>query len=120
VSAFDYQERERKAASAAIAKGHGNPADLRELLIWTTSTTTRADVEAYFRRHHHDKRLLAALVSIALEGEDAGDTPWAAANILSDFPASMLVEHKAALVELSQHDWDYLNRPARAALRKID
>ena len=116
----EYEERERKAAFEATAKGHADPANLRELLIWTTSKTTRAAIEAYFRKHHHDKALLAALVSIALEGEDAGDAPWAAANTLAEFPASMLMEHKAALVDLSKRDWDYLNNPARAALRKID
>ena len=116
----EYEERERKAASEALAKGHSDPANLRELLIWTTSKTTRPTVEAYFRKHHHDKKLLAALVSIALEGEDAGDAPWAAANTLAEFPVSMLMEHKLALIELSKHEWDYLNKPARAALRKID
>ena len=115
----EYHERERRAAAEAIAKGHSDPVNLRELLIWTTSKTTRPTVEAYFRQHHHDKKLLAALVSIALEGQDAGDTPWAAANTLAEFPASMLMEHEVALVELSKHDWEYLNTPARAALRKI-
>ena len=116
----EYEEWTRKAASEAIAKGHNDPANLRELLIWTLSKTTHTAVEAYFRRHHHDKQLLAALVTIALEGEDAGDAPWAAANTLAEFPASLLMEHKAALVELSEHNWDYLNKPARSALRKID
>jgi hypothetical protein len=114
-----FEEGELKAASAAIAKGHRDPENLRELLIWTTSKTTRAMVESYFQQHYHDKDLLRALVSIALEGEDAGDAPWAAANTIADFPASMLMEHKAALLELSKHDWDYLKRPALAALAKI-
>jgi hypothetical protein len=115
-----YQERELKAASVAIAKGHRDPSNLRELLIWTTSKTTCAMIESYFHQHHHDKDLLKALVSIALEGEDAGDAPWAAANTIADFPASMLVEHKAALLELSKHEWDYLKKPALDALAKID
>src|SRR6185295_5095773 len=88
-----YEEGEIAAASAALAQGHTDPKNLRELLIWTTSKTTCAAVEAYFQKHHHDKELLKALFAIALEGEDAGDAPWAAANTIADFPASMLVPH---------------------------
>src|SRR4051812_36053903 len=107
-----YQERELKAASTAIAKGHRDSENLRELLIWATSKTTCAMIESYFRQHHHDKELLQALVAIALEGEDTGDAPWAAANTIAEFPAPMLAEHKGALLELSKHDWDYLKKPA--------
>jgi hypothetical protein len=114
-----YQERALKAASAAIAKGHRDAANLRELLISTTSTITCSMVQSYFRQHHDDRELLRALVAIALEGEDAGDAPWAAANTIAEFPAPMLVEHKAALFELSKHDWDYLKKPALEALAKI-
>jgi hypothetical protein len=115
-----YEQKEIKAASAAIAKGHRDPSNLRELLIWTTSKTTWGMIDSYFRQHHHDKELLAALISIALEGEDAGDAPWAAANTIADFPASMLVEHKDALLELSRDDWSYLKLPALKALAKIE
>ena len=115
-----YQEGELQAASEAITKGHSDPENLRELLIWTTSKTTCSLINAYFEKHHHDKELLKALIIIALEGEDAGDAPWAAANTIADFPASMLVEHKSALVELSKYEWDYLKQPALKALEKIE
>jgi hypothetical protein len=115
-----YQKQEQAAASAALAKGHSDTANLRELLIWTTSKTTCATVEAYFQKHHHDKELLKELFSIALEGEDTGDAPWAAANTIADFPTPMLAPHKAELVELSKQQWEYLNKPALKALAKIE
>ena len=115
-----YEEKAQLAASAAIAKGHADPSNLRELLIWTTSKTTVAMVDIYFCQHHDDKNLLTALFEIALEGEDAGDAPWAAANTIADFPAPMLVEHRAALVQLSQFEWNYLRVPALKALAKLD
>jgi len=116
----EFSERQLRLASAAIAQGHSDPENLRELLICTTSTITHDMVEQYFRQHHQDKELLRALVSIALEGEDAGDAPWAAANTIADFPASMIAEHRAALLELSRHEWTYLQVPAQEALAKID
>lgn len=114
-----YQAREIQAASAAIAKGHSDAANLRELLIWTTSKSTAEIVESYFRNHHRDSALLSALFAIAAEGEDAGDAPWAAANTIAAFPADMLKPHKAELAELSQHQWVYLSKPAKDALAKI-
>jgi hypothetical protein len=116
----NYEEKEFQAAFTAIAKGHRESKNLRELLILTTSKTTCPMIDAYFCKHHHDKELLKALILIAFEGEDAGDAPWAAANTIADFPVLMLVEHKSALVELSQHDWMYLKQPAIKALSKID
>ena len=115
-----YQKGELQAASEAIDKGHRDPENLRELLILTTSKTTCTLIDAYFEKHHQDKELLKALIRIALEGEDAGDAPWAAANTIADFPAAMLVEHKPALVELSEHEWNYLKQPAIKALEKIE
>ena len=114
-----YQEQELRLASEAIARGHKDPEDLRQLLILTTSTTTSGVVDAYFRKHLDDKNLLHALVAIAMEGDDAGDAPWAAANVIAEFPAHLLSECKAELVELSQHPWSYLHVPARHALGKI-
>ena len=83
--------------SQAIAKGHGNSKTLRDLLIWTTSTTTAKMVSDYFRRHFNDHKLLRDLMDIALEGDDAGDAPWAAANVIAEFPASMLRELRKTL-----------------------
>jgi hypothetical protein len=114
-----YEERQLAFAAATMAKGHNDVTNLRELLICTTSKTTCAMVEEYFRKHHHDQNLLANLVSIAMEGDDAGDAPWAAANTIVDFPAKMLVEYKPQLVALSKHEWFYLNVPAKEALSKI-
>ena len=107
-------------AEAAIARGHRDHENLRTLLICTTSTATSDMVERYFAQHHDDKSLLNDLVSIALEGEDAGDAPWAAANVLSDFPVTLLREHEAELVELGKHDWSYLHEPARRALERMN
>lgn len=115
-----YGERERRAAQAAIERGHKDPTNLRELLIWTTSRTTAATIDAYFAAHLYDPELLDALISIALEGDDAGDAPWAAANTLAMFPAPMLMRYRSQLVELSEHPWVYLSRPAKAALSKLD
>lgn len=116
-----YEQFSLQAASAAIAKGHGDPVNLRELLVWTTSKTTRASVEAYFRMHDDDAELLRALFATAAEGEDAGgDGPAAAANQIAQFPASMLAPHRAELVKLSKQPWDYLSKPALDALAKIE
>lgn len=99
--------------------GHAEPENLRELLIWSTSSITAPAVEAYFREQHTDAALLDALVEIAREGEDMGDAAWAAANIIADYPAEMLLRQRAALQELSAHPWDYLRLPAERALAKI-
>jgi hypothetical protein len=114
-----YQEELQRAAAEAIEKGYGNSENLRRLLILTTSKTTLATVEGYFRQHHGDEDLLRALFAIAGEGEDAGDAPWAAANTIADFPASMLKKHKEELLELSKHEWLYLKQPALDALAKV-
>jgi hypothetical protein len=58
-------------------------------------------------------------MAIALEGEDAGDAPWAAANTIADFPADMLLPHKASLEKLAAEQWTYLHVPGRRALEKI-
>ena len=114
-----YQERELQAAAAAIQRGHTDEAALRELLVLTTSKTTRERVEQYLTPHLRDRRLIEALVAIALEGEDAGDAPWAAANLLAEAPAEVLRPYETALVELSEHQWSYLNLPAQKALAKL-
>ena len=115
----DYANGAISAARLAISKGHKDPANLRELLIWTTSKPTRTIVDEYFSQHHDDGALLVALIDIALEGEDMGDAPWAAANTIADFPVHMLKEHVAALVTLSEYDWMYLKQPALKALSKL-
>jgi hypothetical protein len=115
----DYEKWLRSHLATSIAKGHRDPASLREILICTTSKTTVADAEAYFVVHHQDPDLVEVLIKIALEGEDAGDAPWAAANVLSEFPAPMLRKHQTALQELSSHPWAYLSNPAKKALEKI-
>ncbi len=48
------------------------------------------------------------------------DAPWAAANIFADFPSSMIIRHKAELMEISQHEWLYLKQPALEALAKVN
>jgi hypothetical protein len=115
----DYEASSKRAALAAVSKGHGDPENLRELLIWTTSTTTYDLVIAYFRQHLEDSVLVADLVSIALEGEDGGDAPWAAANLLEEFPIYVLQAHRSALLQLSKHSWSYLSEPATRALEKL-
>src|SRR5471030_1111191 len=97
----DYANAALAAARLAISKGHQDLANLRELLIWTTATPTSAIVDEYFSQHYEDGALLRALIDIALEGEDMGDAPWAAANTIAEFPAHMLQEHAASLVALS-------------------
>ena len=83
--------------AAALSKGHKDEANLRTLLICTTSRTTVEAANEYFAGHHQDSQLLDSLVTIALEGENSGDAPWAAANVLAEFPASMLKKHEAGL-----------------------
>ena len=114
-----YNEKSVNAAAAAIARGHADPAALRDLLIWTTSKITNEMVMSYFRRHLNDANLLVALFDIAAEGEDAGDAPWAAANTIAEFPPEMLRKHRNQLEELSKHQWTYLSKPAQDALAKL-
>lgn len=119
-SSDEYRQQSLSAAKAAMLRGHDNIENLREILIWTTANTTTDFVAAYFAEHLDDPELVASLVSIALEGEDAGDGPWAAANALTAFPPAMLLPHREAIVKLSQYDWNYLNGPARKILAKLD
>lgn len=115
----DYDAKTREAAIRAVATGHGDPENLREMLIWTTAMTTAPLVEAYFSEHLSDRTLLRDLINIALEGEDAGDAPWAAANMVAMFPAELLQAHRAELETLSREQWVYLNGPAKKALAKL-
>lgn len=109
----------RHRAAKAIRKGHSDPDNLRELLIWTTSVDTCPMVEAYFAKNYHDRDLLRSLLEIAQEGSDSGDAPWAAANVIADFPPGMLIPHRDALEELSRHEWMYISDPAKKAIDKI-
>lgn len=118
-SSDTHRQWEFSNLSAALSKGHKNEASLRTLLICTTSKTTVEAANKYFAGHHQDSQLLDSLVAIALEGEDSGDAPWAAANILAEFPASMLKKHEAGLAELAAHPWAYLHIPAQKALQKL-
>lgn len=118
--ATNYENNALADARIAMSKGHADMDNLRELLIYTTSTETCALIDEYFRQHHDDEKLLDALIEISLEGEDMGDAPWAAANTVADFPAKMLLKHRAALATLSKHEWMYLHIPARKALAKLD
>ena len=115
----NYEEQSLAAARAAIAKGWRDPESLRELLIWTTSKSTAEIVEGYFAKHRGEPALLEALITISEEGEDAGDTPWAAANELEEFSAELLRPHVSRLEALSQLPWMYLSDPAVRALRKV-
>ena len=63
--------------------------------------------------------MLRQLIEIALEGEDNGDAPWAAANVITEFPAHLLREIQPELIRLSQESWMYLHDPAKLALGKI-
>jgi hypothetical protein len=112
------RERLRMVAEAA-SKGHRDPCSLRELLIYTTDTNTGPIALAYFAQHREYPDLLRSLVNIALKGEHAGDAPWAAANIIADYPAKMLLPHKGNLEQLAREQWTYLHEPAKRALAKI-
>jgi hypothetical protein len=114
-----YEQQAIAAATIAVQRGHADPSNLRELLVWTTSKPTAPLIEKYFSSHLRDKELLRQLVTIALEGEDAGDAPWAAANVIAQFPPDLLANHRAALEELAAHPWSYLQVPAKAALAKL-
>lgn len=114
-----YEERSIEYAKSLIAKGHKNPEVLRELLICTTDKYSFPLVSDYFSHHLNDEVLLRRLFEVALEGDDSGDAPWAAANIISEFPAKLLSGYKEQLLELADYDWIYLKAPAQAALKKI-
>ena len=118
-SESSYADQRRRVCEAAAARGYEDPASLRELLICTTSTVTAPMAEAYFAERRNDPKLLSLLVAIALEGEDAGDAPWAAANTIADFPAEMLLPHKLSLEKLAAEQWTYLHVPGRRALEKV-
>lgn len=92
---------------------------LRDWLIMTTSTKTFDDAMAHFRGQLENPQLLAELIDIALECEDMGDAPWAAANVIVEFPAALLRPYEPQLRQIAAEQWDYLNRPAKAALDKI-
>jgi hypothetical protein len=74
---------------------------------------------SYFRQHLNDRAMLAKLIEIALEGEDMGDASWAAANVIAEFPADLLRPYEVELRQIAAEPWDYLNRPAKAALEKL-
>jgi len=92
---------------------------LRDWLIMTTSTETFDSAMEHFRGQLQNPKLLSEPIDIALEGEDMGDAPWAAANVIAEFPAALLRLHEQQLQEIAAEQWDYLNRPAKAALEKI-
>jgi hypothetical protein len=115
----NYDQWLRDRVSHCVAEGHADLNNLRELLILTTNKTTFDTVNAYFNKLHHDSKLLANLIQIALEGEDAGDAPWAAANIVAEFPSMMLAKHRREIEKLSDSDWEYLKVPSLKALEKI-
>jgi hypothetical protein len=95
-------------------------ADIRDKLIETTDQRKAQAAMAFFKERLNDSATLAALVDIALEGEDMGDAPWAAANVIAEYPAALLRRHEAELRLIAAEQWDYLNRPAKAALAKIE
>lgn len=114
-----YENWAREHAEAMIKIGVQDPAALRELLICTTISTVAPSVMEYFKGKLADSTLLKNLFSIALEGEDCGDAPWAAANVITEFPSSMLEGYKLQLQELASYQWSYLKIPAEIALSKI-
>ena len=118
-SSDDYDRQVLEQAKIAISKGHHDPNNLRNLLIWTTARPTAPMIREYFHRHLEDRQLLRELIAIALEGEDHGDAPWAAANVITEFPGKLLREIEPELHRLSNEEWDYLNAPAKMALSKI-
>ncbi len=115
-----FEADQLKYAAECIERGHQDQQNLRELLILTTDRSTAAMIDRYFAKHHHDSELLQNLIEIALEGEDNGDAPWAAANTLADFPSDMLKPFRRQIEEISKEQWIYLNQPAKLALEKID
>lgn len=93
--------------------------ELKDWLIMTTSTVTYEEAIAHLRTRLDDPALLSELVDISLEGEDAGDAPWAAANVIEEFPPSLLQRHKSQLTALAGESWTYLSEPAKRALAKL-
>jgi hypothetical protein len=93
--------------------------ELRDKLIDTTDARKASAALAFFRLHLNDRDLLAQLFKIALEGEDAGDAPWAAANVIAEYPVALLRSHENDLRKIAAEPWDYLNQPAKAALAKF-
>lgn len=116
----DYEAWSINNAKSCIERGYYNPENLRELLILTTNAHSYDLVMDYFRSHYDSDRLLKSLFAIALEGEDSGDAPWCAANVIAEFPPKMLKAYKDDLIKLSEFEWIYLKDPALEALRKIE
>lgn len=58
----------------------------------------RAAAKAIAKGHGDSENLRKLLVWTT------GDAPWAAANTIADFPASMLKKHRTELMELGQHE----------------
>jgi len=114
-----YEQWSIENAEKLIKIGHKDVAILRELLICKTIKISDSIVAPYFNHFLDDEELLKNLLEIALEGDDSGDAPWAAANVISNFPATLLSNYKAQLLELAAYDWDYLKLPAEKSLAKI-
>ena len=118
-SGISYDEHCRRAVDAAVARGHGDLANLREILTWTTNMTTAPIAEAYLAAHRGDAKLLRSLVDLALDNADGFDWSWAAANTIADYPGTMLLPHKASLEQLAREELAYLHVPSQRALAKI-
>lgn len=114
-----YHESMIEETTKQIEIGHADTENLRELLISTTCTCCFDLVMAYFQKHLRDDDLLSSLFNIALEGEGAGDAPWAAANLITEFPVDLLIKYKYELQKLSEFEWVYLKKPAEEGLAKI-
>jgi hypothetical protein len=115
----EYRDHTLRQLDQCVRDGHATPETLRALLIWTTVWSTSAQAIQYFQRHMCDEALLPRLIDIALEGEDAGDAPWAAAHLIEMYPADMLRVIEPKLHLLSREPWSYLSGPAWAALEKL-
>lgn len=114
-----YEQWSIENAEKLIKIGHKDVAILRELLICTTNKISDSIVAPYFNHFLDDEELLMNLFEIALEGDDSGDAPWAAANVISNFPATLLSNYRPQLLEIAAYDWDYLRLPAEKSLAKI-
>jgi len=97
----------------------GEMRQLRDWLIMTTSTVTYDQAIAHLRTRLDDPAFLSELLDIALEGEDAGDAPWAAVNVIEEFSPSLLRRHLPQLTALAGESWTYLSDPAKRALAKL-
>lgn len=74
-------------------------ASIRELLIDSCHSVPKA--EEFFAKRLSDPELLATLMEITVDaGGHLGDARMQAAYFVSQFPASMLIRHEAALVDL--------------------